>query len=62
MEAHIDTLVSEQASFVLNQAGLAYLFGAVQQHLPKQVRHGSVAWHSAGRGSIPARTRHVILG
>ncbi|KAI0217702.1 Conserved oligomeric Golgi complex subunit 6 [Lamellibrachia satsuma] len=36
VDAHIDTLVSEQASFVLNQSGLAYLFGTVQQHQPKQ--------------------------
>jgi len=39
VEAHIDTLVSEQASFVLNQSGLAYLFGTVQQHQPKQVKY-----------------------
>ena len=32
-----------------------------------QERRGSVvvstsAWHAAGRGSIPARTRHVVVG
>lgn len=37
MDAHIDTLVSEQASFVLNRANLAQVYGTIQQHQPKQV-------------------------
>lgn len=36
MDAHIDTLVSEQASFVLNRANLAQVYGTIQQHQPKQ--------------------------
>ncbi|XP_064638798.1 conserved oligomeric Golgi complex subunit 6-like [Lineus longissimus] len=35
-DAHIDTLVSEQASFVLTRAGLAQIYSVVQQHQPKQ--------------------------
>ena len=37
IDAHIDTLVSEQASFILNRAGLAHAYGIVQQHQPNQV-------------------------
>ncbi|OWF39301.1 conserved oligomeric Golgi complex subunit 6-like [Mizuhopecten yessoensis] len=36
VDAQIDTLVSEQASFVLNKVGLAFVYGTVQQHQPKQ--------------------------
>ena len=39
VEAHIDTLVSEQASFVLNRVDLAQLYGTLQQHQPKHVRN-----------------------
>ncbi|XP_033746599.1 conserved oligomeric Golgi complex subunit 6-like [Pecten maximus] len=36
VDAQVDTLVSEQASFVLNKVGLAFVYGTVQQHQPKQ--------------------------
>ncbi|XP_064604827.1 conserved oligomeric Golgi complex subunit 6-like [Liolophura sinensis] len=36
IDAHVDTLVSEQASFVLTRVGLVHLYGIVQQHQPKQ--------------------------
>ena len=36
IDAHVDTLVSEQAAFVLNRSNLAELYSAVQQHQPKQ--------------------------
>ncbi|KAH9487669.1 Golgi transport complex subunit 6 [Bulinus truncatus] len=35
-EAHLDTLVSEQASYILNRVGLAQMYGSVQQHRPEQ--------------------------
>ena len=35
IDAHVDTLVSEQASFVLHRAGLAQMYAMVQQHQPK---------------------------
>ena len=35
LDAHLDTLVSEQASFVLARSGLAYIYNTVQQHQPK---------------------------
>ena len=37
VDAQVDTLVSEQASFVLNRVGLAHVYATVQQHQPKQV-------------------------
>ena len=36
IDAHVDTLVSEQAAFVLNRSNLAELYSAVQQYQPKQ--------------------------
>lgn len=36
VDAQVDTLVSEQASFVLNRVGLAHIYATVQQHQPKQ--------------------------
>lgn len=35
IEAHIDTLVSEQAAFILNRVDLAHIYGTIQQHQPK---------------------------
>ena len=37
VDAQLDTLVNEQAAFVLNNAGLAEIYRTVQQHQPKQV-------------------------
>ncbi|XP_005093725.1 conserved oligomeric Golgi complex subunit 6 [Aplysia californica] len=31
-DAHVDTLISEQASYILNRVGLAQMYGAIQQH------------------------------
>ncbi|XP_052778414.1 conserved oligomeric Golgi complex subunit 6-like isoform X2 [Mya arenaria] len=36
VDAHIDALVSEQASFVLNRVDLAQIYGTIQQYQPKQ--------------------------
>ncbi|XP_069747825.1 conserved oligomeric Golgi complex subunit 6 isoform X4 [Narcine bancroftii] len=36
IEAHLDTLINEQASFVLTRAGLSYIYNNVQQHKPEQ--------------------------
>ncbi|XP_052324817.1 conserved oligomeric Golgi complex subunit 6 [Oncorhynchus keta] len=36
IEAHLDTLINEQASFVLTRAGLSYIYSCVQQHSPEQ--------------------------
>uniref|UniRef100_A0A8C6UNX7 Conserved oligomeric Golgi complex subunit 6 n=1 Tax=Neogobius melanostomus TaxID=47308 RepID=A0A8C6UNX7_9GOBI len=36
IEAHLDTLINEQASFVLTRAGLSYLYNCVQTHSPEQ--------------------------
>lgn len=40
IEAHLDTLINEQASYVLTRAGLSYIYNTVQQHKPEQ---GSLA-------------------
>nr|XP_028577952.1 conserved oligomeric Golgi complex subunit 6 [Podarcis muralis] len=40
IEAHLDTLINEQASYVLNRVGLSYIYNIVQQHKPEQ---GSLA-------------------
>lgn len=37
IEAHLDTLINEQASYVLTKAGLSYIYNSVQQHKPEQV-------------------------
>lgn len=37
IEAHLDTLINEQASYVLTRAGLSYIYNALQQHKPEQV-------------------------
>ncbi|KAK0051866.1 conserved oligomeric Golgi complex subunit 6 [Biomphalaria pfeifferi] len=39
-EAHLDTLVSEQASYILNRVGLAQMYGSIQQHRPE---HGPLS-------------------
>lgn len=39
IDAHIDTMVSEQAAFILNRVDLAQIYGAIQQHQPKQVNN-----------------------
>ncbi|CAL9683822.1 unnamed protein product [Knipowitschia caucasica] len=36
IEAHLDTLINEQASYVLTRAGLSYIYNCVQQHGPEQ--------------------------
>ncbi|XP_064413857.1 conserved oligomeric Golgi complex subunit 6 isoform X1 [Latimeria chalumnae] len=36
IEAHLDTLVNEQASYVLTRAGLSYMYNCIQQHKPEQ--------------------------
>uniref|UniRef100_A0A8C7GT89 Conserved oligomeric Golgi complex subunit 6 n=1 Tax=Oncorhynchus kisutch TaxID=8019 RepID=A0A8C7GT89_ONCKI len=38
IEAHLDTLINEQASFVLTRAGLSYIYSCVQQHSPEQTQ------------------------
>ena len=37
IDAHTDTLISEQASVILGHCGLAQLYGISQQHQPQQV-------------------------
>ena len=37
IEAHLDTLINEQASYVLARAGLSYIYNTVQQHKVEQV-------------------------
>uniref|UniRef100_A0A8C5LEC0 Conserved oligomeric Golgi complex subunit 6 n=1 Tax=Jaculus jaculus TaxID=51337 RepID=A0A8C5LEC0_JACJA len=36
IEAHLDTLINEQASYVLTRVGLSYIYNTVQQHKPDQ--------------------------
>ncbi|NXY41121.1 COG6 protein, partial [Ceuthmochares aereus] len=36
IEAHLDTLINEQASYVLTRAGLSYIYNSVQQYKPEQ--------------------------
>ncbi|XP_060599820.1 conserved oligomeric Golgi complex subunit 6-like isoform X2 [Ruditapes philippinarum] len=36
IDAQIDTMVSEQAAFILNRVDLAHIYGSIQQHQPKQ--------------------------
>uniref|UniRef100_A0A8C4RY16 Component of oligomeric golgi complex 6 n=1 Tax=Erpetoichthys calabaricus TaxID=27687 RepID=A0A8C4RY16_ERPCA len=36
IEAHLDTLINDQASYVLTRAGLSYIYNCVQQHKPEQ--------------------------
>ncbi|CAH2224999.1 conserved oligomeric Golgi complex subunit 6 [Pelobates cultripes] len=36
IEAHLDTLINEQASFVLTRLGLSQIYSCVQQHRPEQ--------------------------
>ncbi|KAK2156367.1 hypothetical protein LSH36_215g03002 [Paralvinella palmiformis] len=36
IDAHVDTLLSEQAAFILNRTDLAHVYGIVQQHNPAQ--------------------------
>uniref|UniRef100_A0AAY4D4D2 Conserved oligomeric Golgi complex subunit 6 n=1 Tax=Denticeps clupeoides TaxID=299321 RepID=A0AAY4D4D2_9TELE len=38
IEAHLDTLINEQASYVLTRAGLSYIYSCVQQHNPEQMQ------------------------
>lgn len=40
IEAHLDTLINEQASYVLTRVGLSHIYNTVQQHRPDQ---GSLA-------------------
>ncbi|XP_073651203.1 conserved oligomeric Golgi complex subunit 6 isoform X3 [Tursiops truncatus] len=36
IEAHLDTLINEQASYVLTRAGVSYIYNTIQQHKPEQ--------------------------
>uniref|UniRef100_A0A3Q3VJS7 Conserved oligomeric Golgi complex subunit 6 n=1 Tax=Mola mola TaxID=94237 RepID=A0A3Q3VJS7_MOLML len=36
IEAHLDTLINEQASYVLSRAGLSHIYSCVQQHSAEQ--------------------------
>ncbi|KAK1168128.1 hypothetical protein AOXY_G11001 [Acipenser oxyrinchus oxyrinchus] len=36
IEAHLDTLINDQASYVLTRSGLSYIYSCVQQHKPEQ--------------------------
>ncbi|XP_036084842.1 conserved oligomeric Golgi complex subunit 6 isoform X2 [Rousettus aegyptiacus] len=36
IEAHLDTLINEQASYVLTRAGLSSIYNTIQQHKPEQ--------------------------
>ncbi|XP_066534986.1 conserved oligomeric Golgi complex subunit 6 [Hoplias malabaricus] len=36
IEAHLDTLINEQASYVLTRAGLGYIYNCLQQYSPEQ--------------------------
>ncbi|XP_068121136.1 conserved oligomeric Golgi complex subunit 6 [Hyperolius riggenbachi] len=36
IEAHLDTLINVQASFVLTKAGLSQIYSSIQQHKPEQ--------------------------
>ncbi|KAM8903272.1 conserved oligomeric Golgi complex subunit 6 [Spinachia spinachia] len=36
IDAHLDTLINEQASYVLTRAGLSYIYSCVQQHSAEQ--------------------------
>uniref|UniRef100_H0V0I0 Conserved oligomeric Golgi complex subunit 6 n=1 Tax=Cavia porcellus TaxID=10141 RepID=H0V0I0_CAVPO len=36
IEAHLDTLINEQASYILTRVGLSYIYNTVQQHKPEQ--------------------------
>ncbi|MEQ2167269.1 hypothetical protein GOODEAATRI_002403 [Goodea atripinnis] len=38
IEAHLDTLINEQASYVLTRTGLSYIYNCVQQHTAEQVQ------------------------
>ncbi|BFZ10927.1 hypothetical protein BsWGS_13966 [Bradybaena similaris] len=39
-DAHVDTLVSEQATYILNRVGLAQMYGVLQQH---RLDHGALS-------------------
>nr|KAG8540790.1 hypothetical protein GDO81_018540 [Engystomops pustulosus] len=41
IDAHLDTLINEQASYVLTRAGLSQIYSCLQQHKPEQVRSGN---------------------
>ncbi|XP_070537698.1 conserved oligomeric Golgi complex subunit 6-like isoform X2 [Ptychodera flava] len=36
IEAHLDTIINEQASFVLSRAGLAHIYSIIQRHQPQE--------------------------
>lgn len=38
IEAHLDTLINEQATYVLTRAALTHIYSCVQQHTTEQVR------------------------
>uniref|UniRef100_A0A8C4IF30 Conserved oligomeric Golgi complex subunit 6 n=1 Tax=Dicentrarchus labrax TaxID=13489 RepID=A0A8C4IF30_DICLA len=42
IEAHLDTLINEQASYVLTRVGLSYIYSCVQQHSAEQVDYLTV--------------------
>ena len=56
IDAHVDTLVSEQAAFILNRTNLTELYSAVQQHQPKLGPFSSLQ----GMDSISVKSAMVI--
>ena len=50
IDAHTDSLVSEQASYILAHTGLAHIYGIVQQHQPSQGPLSSI--HGMDSGNI----------
>ncbi|XP_078686583.1 conserved oligomeric Golgi complex subunit 6-like [Branchiostoma floridae x Branchiostoma belcheri] len=50
VDAHLDTLVNEQASFTLSHVGLAHMYSVVQQHQPREGPLSAV--HGLDRNSI----------
>ena len=57
IDAHVDTLVSEQAAYILNRANLAEIYSTVQQHQPK---HGPLS-NLPGMDSISVKSSMVIF-
>ncbi|XP_070537699.1 conserved oligomeric Golgi complex subunit 6-like isoform X3 [Ptychodera flava] len=41
IEAHLDTIINEQASFVLSRAGLAHIYSIIQRHQPQESKFDS---------------------
>eukprot|EP00058_Branchiostoma_floridae_P006355 XP_002591843.1 hypothetical protein BRAFLDRAFT_125333 [Branchiostoma floridae] len=56
VDAHLDTLVNEQASFTLSHVGLAHMYSVVQQHQPREGPLSAV--HGLDRNSIKTAMKH----